>query len=103
MRASCVIDDCIFEPDWLVVSAPDIVTVCTPHRSLCDDEWLEPTFLPLAATRAACTDGDPAWCCIEADGTGLWCDACLSGVSLSDAATEPANSARSGRTGGGTT
>ena len=25
-------------------------------------------------TNPECTDGGPDWCCIDGDGTGLWCD-----------------------------
>lgn len=90
--SACVIDGCATEAVWLVVSAPDIVTACDEHRPLCDDEWLEPTFLRLDAARAACDDGDDSWCCIESDGTGLWCGPCLSMADSTGNAsqTEPA-------------
>lgn len=33
----------------------------------------------------ACTDGGPTWCCVDSDGTGLWCESCLAFVArLSD-------------------
>ena len=28
-------------------------------------------------TNPDCEDGGPFWCCIDNDGTGLWCDSCL--------------------------
>lgn len=29
-----------------------------------------------AITNPDCTDGGPDWCCIDGDGTGLWCERC---------------------------
>lgn len=40
-------------------------------------------------TNPDCTDGDETFCCIDHDGTGLWCDSCLSWTVISgDAASD---------------
>lgn len=31
-----------------------------------------------------CLDGGPDWCCIDSDGTGLWCASCLDSLHESD-------------------
>lgn len=33
--------------------------------------------MAIVVTNPDCLDGGPEWCCIDSDGTGLWCNSCL--------------------------
>lgn len=35
-------------------------------------------------TNPDCLDGGPGWCCVDSDGTGLWCNSCLDVVHHND-------------------
>lgn len=39
---------------------------------------------PAIVSNLNCLDGGPAWCCIDSDGTGLWCASCLGSIHYND-------------------